>query len=252
MTIAYVGGANAHGTSDTADVTHGVSINSGDLVVIYISANNDTALGVPVAGTTFLELFDEDTAGASESHRQGMWWKIAGGSEPSNYTCDLNESRGHAIICNVFSSATDAEVDSAANTAYFGTDSAIGIVCQATRSQIVASGGVSIVAGAKDNAQASDSYTKADGGFGNVEGDQDDRVGAMCSQIFAGGKSFGSTEDVLISPTDDTDIDDTSISAHVSFVESVAGGGDFIQSIAGYGGIAGHGGTAGPFGGIAR
>ena len=245
---------NAATSGTNANVDLAGAPSSGELVVMYVHAGGPQTITPDADGGAAWTLGANVENPGSETARHGMWWKIAGGSEPTNMSATLGGSDNWGICVTVASSDTNAEVDSATNSAISG--SALQYLdVFALRSQVVANDAFSVIGAGKDNRSSSQAYTQSDNSYTNVKGDQPGQITAMASRVYgaAEGKTWGATEDVRIDVADTADgSPDLTFSMHMSFVESSGGGGGRIMSsLAGAGGLAGRGGIAGPGGGLA-
>ncbi len=219
MTFAYTGGAENGGNSATASTgVHGITINSGDLVVVYVNSNSETAISADAGGTAFNEAIDEKPL--DETSRQALYWKVAGVSEPTAYTFTVGSAEWHVLI-KVFTSASDAVVDAAANSARNGS-SAEDLLCTAGSGQTVSDDAVSIVAGGKDNRSGSPvTYDGADSSYVSPIGDTGDQAAGMAHRIWTTGGSEAAT--ISVTATGGDGITDNTYSVHISFVESSTG-----------------------------
>ena len=222
MAFTYTGGNTAGGTGTSASITHGLTINAGDLVSMYVDANSTTAMSADAAGSAWTEAVDEIPSG--ETARQGLWWKIAGASEPSSYSVTIG-SGGWRIIVKVFSSDNPAEVDAAATTHRQGSKST-SLVCGAVNGAVISDNALSLVFGGKDNRASSNTYTTADNSYTGVVADHNNQDAGSCHRIYGAGTTFSG--DVTISATA---VNDNTYSAHISFVEGAGGGGAVIPVI---------------------
>jgi len=213
MAFGYTGGATAGGSSTSAAVTHGQSISAGDLVVCYLNYNHESAAITP--SETWETPSVETPAG--ETAQQAMYWKIAG-TEPSAYTFTLATDTRWRLSVQVFTSATDAEVDSAFATAMAGS-AETNLVCGAISGATLSDNCLSIIAGGKDTFGGATTYTTADNSYLSVVGDTDDQASAIAYRIWGASPSAPSA--VTISTDSKSD---KTYSTHISFVEAVGGG----------------------------
>lgn len=108
MAIAETGSVTATGTGTTLSVTHGLTINAGDVVLALIHWNLS---GITVSdnngGTPFTEAFQEQN-GAETSH-YAIFSRVAGASEPSSYSFNQNgASAAWSVQFRVFSGVDNA------------------------------------------------------------------------------------------------------------------------------------------------
>lgn len=224
MAFTYVGGAANNGQGTSATVTHGLSISAGDLVVAYINRNDDLPVENDAGGSAWTEAGDKNPAG--ETARHALFWKIAGASEPASYSWSLNGNDLYQVILKVFSSDTDAVVDSPAVL----TDSHAGagfMVVEAIDGAVISDGAVSLVFGGKDNRDPSGTWLTADNGYIGVLGQSASQDTAGAHRIYTTGVTFSGS--VVLDGT--ATRSDNAYSAHISFVESTGGGGGTAQDV---------------------
>lgn len=212
-TITYTGGARAGGTSTSASVTHGQTINSGDLVVAYVNSNSTDAISADAGGVSFTEEVDETPAG--DTARHAFYWKIAGASEPSSYSFTVGSAQWQVIV-KVFAADDTIVEDAAAVSSRYATLSQ-SIVIDAIDGETISDGAVSIVAGGHDNRTPSiffDDATPTD--YVGELGKADDQSAGMAHKIYTTGATFSGNVD--IAPNNFSNNDSTH-NVHMSFVE---------------------------------
>jgi len=223
MTIAYTGGNNNIGTSAAPSTgTHGITINSGDLVVVYVNSNNTGAIAADSGGTTFTEALEVSAPGGN-SCAHALYYKIAGASEPTAYTFTAGNAQWHVII-KVFSGdslTVDAAANAAVSTSYAGK-----LHCTAISGETISDNALSVIFGGRDTRSgANEAYTVADNSYTGVLGHNGSEATGGAHRIFTTGTS--SISEVIIEPTDESDgLTSVIYSMHMSFVES--GGGSSI------------------------
>src|SRR3990167_5797016 len=123
MPIAETGSNKSTGTSQTPNITHGLTINSGDKVVITGNANASGNVWSDNNGSTPLTVDFGETGSGNNTY--AIMSRIAGASEPANYTFNLSgSSQAWSIIIRVFSgghASTMWNVAPAAGTRASGT-----------------------------------------------------------------------------------------------------------------------------------
>ena len=222
--FSYTGGASNTGTSAAPGTgVHGITINSGDLVVVYVNVN-DGATAITHGGsegTAFTIAGDESVTG--ETARQAMAWKVAGASEPTSYTFASGNAEWRVLI-KVFSSATDAEVDATVATSVSAV-SQQDLRCDAIDGQVISDNAVSIVACGKDFRSTEEAYTTSELSYGDVLGGTAGQISGMAHRIYTTGETFSGL--VSIDTADGQDgRNDVTYSIHMSWVESSGGGGN--------------------------
>ena len=150
MAITYTSGVTNSAASGSAPTTgvHGITINSGDFVAVYINSNSTTSITHGGSeGTAFTSQIDETPSG--KTCRQALFTKTAGASEPTSYTFASGDAQWQCII-KVFSSDDALTVDAAANSHIQGGNETL-LACGAVNGETISDNALSIVAGGKDN-----------------------------------------------------------------------------------------------------
>ena len=229
MAFGFTGNARNDGDSAAASVTHGLTINSGDLVVAYVNTNGTgTTTADSDSGAGWTEELNEIPSG--ETARQVIYSRIANGSEPSAYAWTLGSSTLWHVIIKVFTSATDAIEDSAAASHIQGSNSN-DVLAGAADGAVISDDALSVIFGGKDTSSTTEAYTVADNSYTGVVGDRPGRISAGAHRIYTTGLTFSG--DIRIETADGNDgKSDKVYSIHMSFVESV-GGPTFTQDLAG-------------------
>jgi hypothetical protein len=225
MAFVATGFTNNFGGQNTTVTTgaHGFTINEGDLVVCYVHTNDTGSPSPDQAGwTTAL-----DEVPTSETARQALYWRVAGGSEPTSYTWTISNAFWHCFI-GVFTSDTDAEVDLAATSAITSTNTWTDVRCEAGSGRSVAANAVSFVFGGKDRRGSTEAYTTADNSYTGAAGNVEDQVTAGAYRIW----TTGGTDSIITIDVADADDGqaDYVYSIHASFVEGGGGGGIIPQA----------------------
>jgi hypothetical protein len=219
MAIAHRGSNSNSGTASTATTgTHGISISDGDLVVVYVNANDANTIAIDSdAGATWeTEVFDETPSGETANH--AMYWKEANGSEPTAYTASLGSSRAYAMTVQVFSGGgTGWEIDSAVNTVKVVTQTTY-LLFEAVNGATVSDNSVSVVAGGQDRTGSTSGV--ADNSYIGEVFETAGRHTGAAYRLF----STGSTLSFDITWDDDNGDIDYTYDAHISFIESAASG----------------------------
>lgn len=220
------GGNDAQGSSTSASVTHGLSINANDLVCMYVNYNNNSGSMTPVQGTGAAWTAGMSpkipTGSPTESAQHALWWKSANGTEPSAFSVTLGTSAEWGIVVIVMRGTAAPVVDAAANETR-GNGATTNLELTAGQSQTVAAGAVSVMFGGKDARQGAVGYSFDNSytGYGQSGASQDT---GGCYRVFASETTInfdvdGTTGD---SPSD------TSYAVHMSFLE---GGGPNITDV---------------------
>lgn len=216
MAINYTGGVQVGSSAGVASVTHGMTINAGDLVIAYINCNHEGAIANDAGGTAWQNPINEVPSG--ETTRQALFWKIAGSEEPASYDWTLPAAASFRAIVKVFTSSTSLIVDTAAVSGY-SSGSSPSLICNAIDGQVIADGALSIVFGGKDNRAGYDHFTAADNSYTGVIGYSGSQTTGGAHRIYTTGETFSGSV-TLSGPTGPSD---ATFSIHISFVESAAG-----------------------------
>lgn len=122
MAITEVGNDIEGGQSATPQITHGLTINADDVLVIEVFINGPNT----ITDTSSVTLVDDSQESLGAAEQYAIFSRIAGGSEPSVYTFSANSSRWQTVIrvfdgCNVSSEAAKWDVTPSASTSAQGT-----------------------------------------------------------------------------------------------------------------------------------
>lgn len=217
MAFSYTGGATARGTSTTASITHGLTINSGDLVVAYINRNDAISIDNDGGGAAWTQAINETPS--SETAQHSLFWKVAGASEPSSYSWTLNGNDLYQVILKVFTSSTDAVVDAAATSAR-GASKSDNMVNEAIDGAVISDDAVSLVFCGKDNRGTGGTWATVDNSYTGVLGETDSQDTCGAHRIYTTGTTFsGSVTFTDPGPS----ASDNTYGVHISFVESATG-----------------------------
>lgn len=108
MTIAETGSATNGSGGTAVTITHGLTINEGDVVVAVIHTNtNDVTITDNNGSNPFVDDYYNNGGGGSAYSIQT---RVAGASEPSSYAWTLGSSQSHSVIIRVFSGVDNASV----------------------------------------------------------------------------------------------------------------------------------------------
>lgn len=147
MAIAQTGSNTATGDSAAPSITHGLTINSGDIVLIQGNVNASSNTWSDNNGSTPLTIDRQETG--SGTNTLAIMTRIAGASEPSSYAFTVSASNAWSLTIRVYSGghADIWDVAPAAGTLATGsgttatstdmttnTDGAMGLVLETTDS----------------------------------------------------------------------------------------------------------------------
>ncbi len=93
--------ATDSGTGTAVSITHGLTINSGDVIIATINANADAAISDNNGGNAFTEDLEETSIPDTNSY--AIYSRVAGASEPLSYNWTLSISQGWSVQLRVFS-----------------------------------------------------------------------------------------------------------------------------------------------------
>jgi hypothetical protein len=219
MTFAYTGGVFPFGTSAAPSTgVHGITINSGDLVCIYINSNSTTSVTHGGGeGTAFTSAVNEIPSG--ETARSAFFWKVAGGSEPTSYTFASGNAQWQCIL-KVFTSASAAVVDAAANTVKGVTDRST-LETEAADGEVISDNALSVIVGAKDSRwdAPADLYNTVDNSYVSCIGTTDTQKSAMAHRIYTTGTTFSGNIILRTSDGNDGGTNEPTYGVHISFLE---------------------------------
>ena len=100
MAITETGAASTGGTGTNASITHGLTINSGDVIIVTLHANNNPTRTDNNGANSFTDDFADQ--GANASHSYTIFSRVAGASEPASYSFTLGSSERWSIVIRVF------------------------------------------------------------------------------------------------------------------------------------------------------
>ena len=110
--IVSSGNATSFGSAGPAAITHGLTINSGDVVVALIAANTDgNTITDNNGANAFTQTIQENTPAAGQTMRYAIYYRVAGPSEPASYSWTLGSpANDWSIVLRVFSGVDTASV----------------------------------------------------------------------------------------------------------------------------------------------
>lgn len=212
MTFLYTGGATARGNAINASLTHGLTINAGDLVVAYVNRNSTNSISADAGGVAWTEALN--AAVTSETARHAFYWKIAGSSEPASYGWTFGTADHFQIILKVFTSTTTPLVD-APIIVNRQASTSVNMVCGAANGQTISANAVSLIFGGKDTRSAGGIWATVDNSYTGVLGETDNQDTAGAHRIYLSETTFSGN----ITFTDPgPSVNDNTYSVHISFV----------------------------------
>ncbi len=216
MAFGFRGQRTNGGTAGpTASVTHLLAISSNDLVVATVHSNGQNTAITPAAQGAAWQTADERSVSA-ETARFGLFWKVAGASEPATYNFTVASVGEWRVVLKVFTAASASVADSALNYQRRGQTS-INLICDASNNKSVADNAVSIVVGAQDARDAvANPITGVDNSYVSPVGDKASQVTAMAHRLWGTG---GNDASITLTPQD-AFVEDNVYSYHMSWIES--------------------------------
>jgi hypothetical protein len=193
MAISLVGTASADAGSGTAvSVTHGLTINSGDVVVAAVHSNG-TANAVSDNNGAYA--FTADTNGATpDSSTVYIFSRVAGGSEPSAYAFTLGASNRWAAIVRVYRGVDAAIWDVAPASASKGTTSFEVTPAEITLPDItVAAGACGLVFAGDDFAPMASYFSAIGNSYGNEKQETEQQCLGSWDRLGLSAGAMGST-----------------------------------------------------------
>ncbi len=206
-TWGFTNGATNSGNDAAPTITHGLTINEGDFVVLVVHSNNTSAISP--SGLTWDERQQGTASG--ETNRIAMYTRVAGASEPATYNFTSGSAEWR-VTMQVFTTGGGTPVVDLAASSITNSSSATNLVCDASNGRTVADNSLSIVWGGKDNRAAGGPYNSANNSFVGAVGDTEDQMAGQAYRIVTTGLSLPS---VTISSDSTSDVTG---SIHISFV----------------------------------
>jgi hypothetical protein len=107
--ISYIGGNSASGDSAAPSITHGLTIEAGDVLIVTMGVDTNS---ITIDDDNGANPFDEDWDGAPGTHtfRQYVGSRVAGASEPSSYQWTLGASEGWCLMIQQFRGVDNADI----------------------------------------------------------------------------------------------------------------------------------------------
>jgi len=189
MPWSNVGQAADNGDSGTAAVTHGLSINAGDLVVITLNVNGPQTI-TPVQGTgaAWQTARNADLA-PDETAQEAYFYKEANDAEPATFECTLGASDHWGMTVQVLRN-TNAWAFTSIQNGLVSTNNSW-LVCNAADGVVMGANSVGVICGGKDNrSESSDVYDTVDQSFTGVVGDSQNQAHASAYRIFSTGQTI--------------------------------------------------------------
>ena len=214
--FTFIANADNHSTINAPSITHGMSIQAGDLLVAYVHINAVQTITADQAGWTEAINIRPD---AAETCQHAIFWKIATGSEPATYSWQSGYNAEWGAILKQYRPPTGytPQVDLPASSTYQVSQST-SLPCDAGNGQTISENGLSIKFGGKDNRISTTPYSNATNGYTNVVGHANAQHHAGADQLFPSGGTIPGT---LITGAGQND---SPFSLHIAFIAVSPGG----------------------------
>ena len=227
MAFTHVGTVtNDSGSTGGTDlsITHGLTINAGDVVVRFLTYNTSTEVlsGLGTGGEPWIKPYD--IAVTDETCRMIAAYKIAGSSEPATFAGSLTTSTQWRQTIQVFRPG-NGEIPQLAVSAFAGRTAAafFDYVCEAINGEVIPDDAAVAIAGFKDTRESAniEAITSANNSFTNVVGNTRGMDGGAASRIYTTGET--ASYNVTLESADGTPPNsDRTYSAFFGFVEGAA------------------------------
>jgi hypothetical protein len=200
-TIAETGHNTNTGSSGTSiSITHGLTINNGDVVVAMMLANSTGDTITDNNGSyAFSQAIQEEAAGGGVSLRYAIFYRVAGASEPSTYTWSLASSTNWGIVLRVFSGVDNTSVWDVAPSTSTRSYGSSGTTATAPSMTTVTPGAMGIVAFFTDGNRQ---YSNITNGYGTLVQEYAQRAVASAIRTWASAGATGTTSGTLASSDD--------------------------------------------------
>jgi len=205
--FVYKGGFTNDVNDSTLNLTHGLTINEGDLVVAWVHRNGSNTI-------VSTQSWDAETGSepAGETCIEALMYKVAGASEPATYQWTFSGSDNVRAVLGVWGTRKTAVVDSPVNR-NAPTSSVTPVRCDTANGETISDKALSVIVGGRDGRPGDGSYTTATQSYVGVTGSDVRQETAMAHRYFETGEVFSG--DVDITPSTGND---NSYGAHISFV----------------------------------
>jgi hypothetical protein len=180
MAITVVGSFTNDGSGTAISVTHGLTIQSGDWVMIWVSGNGNRTFVDNNGGSSFSEQLDNNTSTGGKA----LYYRTAGGSEPSSYAFTMSgidrwNLTGLVLRGVDTASPFDVAPDAGAGTSASGT----GATLTVPSITIATAGAMGFMYGTVDNATAT--FSSPTNGYTDEIERGAGQVAALYRQIWA-------------------------------------------------------------------
>lgn len=211
---ACVGTRNGGNSNTPAVSPSGGAPSEGQVVCAVVNMNSTST--IVDAGSNDWENPVKLSIGGGQSAVHSLWWKIAGASEPTQYSWTMGEAEEWEVVIFVGTADDDIVLDSPANT-HLQTSQELNLVCGAANGRTIANLALSLIYGAKDNRGSADQYDTADNSYTGVVGEVENQAAGGAYRIYGADEGETFSGDITISGA--VDPSDFTYSIHISFVE---------------------------------
>lgn len=213
---------NDGASGSTASLTHGLNITSGDIVIALIHSNNNGATITDTStGGGAWTIAVQDRGESGKTMKYSLYWKIANGSEPADYSWDVGGNTRWSIGLMVFDTENTPTVD-ASPTFFLESSATNGGECA---SITVAVDSLAVCFAMDDNLNEP-SDTVDNGYTFNIT--QGGGIGQTIAGAYKIATSAGASGITTFSTMGQSS---ESYSVHMSFVDGAGGGGSAVPII---------------------
>lgn len=218
MAFTHIASIHKDGDSTSStNWTHGLTVQSGDLLVCYINRNGDVAISNNDGTNDWTEVINETPT--SETAKHALFYRISNGSEPTVYDFDLSTIDRFSVGIKQFRPSGTVGI-ALAGLSSRNTNSSYDIECDAIVGRTIPTGSLSIVAGGKDRSQGDLVWTGVDSGYSDL-------LGRGAYQSFGMAHKILTSEETPVSNvtfTADSSIgSDATYNVHIAFSDTVGG-----------------------------
>ena len=201
MAIAEISGSpvvTGHASDNTMSITHGLSLQAGDVVVAFIHVNWD---GTTITDDNGSYAFSEHVNGVGQAtSRVGIFSRVAGSSEPSTYSWTQSAGNNWSIILRVFRGCDTSSPWDVAPSSANSDGASSGTTATAPSITTGYDGSLAIAAVFSDSTGTT--YSSPTNGFGAEAEESTYRCHANYTKAVASAGAVGSTS-ITLSASDD-------------------------------------------------
>ena len=199
-TIAETGNATNAGNNDNPTITHGLTINEDDVIIVVINRNSTgDSIDDDNGSFPFTDAFQEDSPASGSSSRYAIFTRVAGASEPATYDWDLPAKwTDWSVTLRVFSGVHSAVWDVSPSASTRGASTSDGTTATAPSMTTSYDGAMGILAVCTDTS----SLTYSSSGYSNKVEVATSRVQANWTRIWGTAGATGTATATLSASED--------------------------------------------------